>query len=150
MSIRDIFEMLNSRIQRDTLCALFSIQGCSLLRHQLWTLRIQSEDLPLTVKAKENCRSVIAKLFEENPFRLFLSLRFTSFMRLVQWRSKLVFRAISQLFNLSIPSYYFSANSHSSQQVLVSTENTYILNYKYFSSFCKETPPFKKHWTFLR
>ena len=72
-----IFEMLNSRIERDTLCTVQ--QACSLLCHQLWTLRIQSEDLPLTVKAKKNCRSVIAKLSEENPLRLFVSTTFHEF-----------------------------------------------------------------------
>ena len=47
-----------------------------------------SEDLPLTVKAKKNCHTIIAKLFEENHFRLFVTLRirFTSFTRLVEWR----------------------------------------------------------------
>ena len=70
MSIRDIFEMLNSRIQGKGIhfvhcsgrsAGVASVASCDR------TLRIQSEDLPLTVKAKKNCRSVIAKLFEENP-----------------------------------------------------------------------------------
>ena len=45
-------------------------------------------------------------------------------MRLVQWRSTLVFRAISQLFNLSTPSYYFSVNSQASQSWAVSVKNS--------------------------
>ena len=45
---------------------------------------------------------------------------FTSFMRLVYRRDSTVtieagLRAIPQLFNLSIPSYYFSANSQGSK-----------------------------------
>ena len=99
MSIRDIFEMLNSRIQGKGIlfvhcsghsAGVASVASCDR------TLRIQSEDLPLTVKAKKNCRSVIAKLFEGNPLWLFLSLIsrvlwdwYTD--ATVQWRSKLVF-----------------------------------------------------------
>ena len=99
MPIRDIFEMLNSRIQGKGIhfvhcsgrsAGVASVASCDR------TLRIQSEDLPLTVKAKKSCRSVIAKLFEGNPLWLFLSLIsrvlwdwYTD--ATVQWRSKLVF-----------------------------------------------------------
>ena len=126
MSIRDIFEMLNSRIQGKGIhfvhcsgrsAGVASVASCDR------TLRIQSEDLPLTVKAKKNCRSVIAKLFEENPLWLFLSLIsrvLWDWYTAVYRRDGTVtiedgLRAISQLFNLSIPSYYFSANSQGSK-----------------------------------
>ena len=82
MSIRDIFEMLNSRIQGKGIhfvhcsgrsAGVASVASCDR------TLRIQSEDLPLTVKAKKNCRSIIAKPSEENPLRLFVSTTFDEF-----------------------------------------------------------------------